>query len=95
MRLINRSDRAGTVRITAIDDSAVRRGPMTRRIGANAVAHFDSGNLERGNESKGLAEGTGVDDLRGTRGLPCSKRLALPAASHLGVHGRQSPTEHF
>ena len=62
VRLINHSDNAGEVRITAIDDGGARRGPVTLRVGANAVAHFNTGDLERGNAAKGLSGGIGFGE---------------------------------
>ena len=58
-RIINRSDRAGTVRIHATDDAGRRRGPVTLSLDAGAVLHLDSGDLEAGDASKGLSEGLG------------------------------------
>ena len=59
VRLINRSAKAGAVRITAIDDRGTRYGPVTLQVGAHRAVHFNTGDLENGNESKGLAEGIG------------------------------------
>ena len=58
-RIINRSDRAGTVRIHATDDAGRRRGPITLSLDAGAIRHLDSGDLEAGDASKGLSEGLG------------------------------------
>ncbi|MYH13836.1 MAG: leucine-rich repeat protein [Gammaproteobacteria bacterium] len=62
VRLVNRSGRAGDVRITAIDDAGARRGPVSLRLRANGAAHFNSGDLEEGNEAKGLPEGVGMGE---------------------------------
>ena len=59
-RIINRSDRAGTVTIQAFDDSAWEYAPLTLSIGAKAAAHFNSDDLELGNPDKGLAGSTGA-----------------------------------
>ena len=59
VRLINRSDRAGTLRIHAIDDSGRRFGPLSLEMDANAALHFNSRDLEQGNADKGLARGVG------------------------------------
>ena len=59
VRVINHSDAAGEVSITAIDDAGTRFGPVTLAIGANAAAHFNAADLERGNAAKGLTGGTG------------------------------------
>ena len=61
-RLVNLSERAGDVRITAVDDAGARRGPVRLRLRANGAAHFNSGDLEGGNSAKGLAEGIGLGE---------------------------------
>ena len=59
VRLINRSGRAGMVRVTAIDGEGARRGPVALRLGAHGAAHFNSSDLEDGNVDKGLPDGIG------------------------------------
>ena len=59
-RIVNRSDWAGEVRITAIDDVGARFGPVTLELGAGRTVHFNSDDLERGNSAKGLARGVGA-----------------------------------
>ena len=59
VRVINRSDRAGTVRIGAIDDAGKRFGPITLSMDAKGTANFNSTELEDGNASKGLSGGVG------------------------------------
>ena len=65
-RIINRSNRAGTVRIWGTDDAGNRRGPITLSLGAEATRHFNSEDLEGGNVAKGLSGrlGNGVGDWR-------------------------------
>ena len=58
-RIINRSHRAGTVRIDATDDAGRRHGPSTLSLDARATRHFNSEDLEEGNASKGLSGGLG------------------------------------
>ena len=58
-RIINRSNRAGTVRIHATDESGRWHGPITLSLDARATRHFNSGDLEGGNASKGLSGGLG------------------------------------
>ena len=60
VRIINRSARAGTVRIHAVDDAGRRFGPISLAIGADATVHFNSGDLESGNAAKGLPGGVGA-----------------------------------
>ena len=69
VRIVNRSDRAGEVDITAIDDSGKEAGPITLSIGADSSRHFNSEDLENGNADKGLPDG--VEDGQ------CSWRLEL------------------
>ena len=59
-RIANRSDWDGEVRITAIDDTGDRFGPITLELGAGRTIHFNSDDLERGNARKGLARGVGA-----------------------------------
>ena len=59
VRVINRSNRAGTVSIHAIDDSGARFGPVSLTLDAEATVHFNSTDLEGGSASKGLSGGVG------------------------------------
>ena len=60
VRVVNTSDAAGTVRIRAFDDAGEEYAPVTLALGAGAVRHFNSGDLERGNPAKGLTGATGA-----------------------------------
>ena len=66
VRLVNHSERAGEVSITAIDDRGKRAGPVSQTVEAGAVAHLNAGDLEGGNPAKGLsgALGSGEGDWR-------------------------------
>ena len=69
VRIINRSNRRGTVSIHAIDDSGRRVGPLSLSLNAKETVHFNSEDLERGNPSKGLpppGAGTGHGDWNWT-----------------------------
>ena len=59
VRVINRSARAGTVRIHAIDDEGRRFGPVSLSLDAKQTRHFNSQDLESGNPAKGLSAGAG------------------------------------
>ena len=54
VRVINRSDRAGTVTIHAVDDAGDRSGPVTLSLGAGQTRHFNSDDLRDGAPGKGL-----------------------------------------
>ena len=55
IRIVNRSDRAGDVDITAIDDSGKEVGPITLSIGADSSRHFNSEDLESSSSGPGTA----------------------------------------
>ena len=59
VRVINRSDVSGEVRIRAYDETDVDREPVTLSIGAGETVHFNSDDLEQGGR-KGLSTGTGT-----------------------------------
>ena len=59
LRVVNRSARAGAVRIEAVDDEGAGYGPATLTIGAGETAHVDSADLEDGDAAKGLPVGVG------------------------------------
>ena len=77
VRVVNRSDAAGTVRIAAFDDAGTEFGPLELSVGAGAAAHFNSDDLELGAAGKGLegSAGPGGGDWR----------LELESALDIGV----------
>ena len=66
VRIVNNSDRAGTVEITAIDDNGRRSGPVSLSLAARAAQHFNSQDLENGNPDKNLSgrAGNGTGNWR-------------------------------
>ena len=62
VRIINRSDRAGTVTIHAVDDTGARFGPLTLEMQAEETVNFNSEELETGSERKGLGAGVGYGE---------------------------------
>ncbi|MDE0420899.1 MAG: DUF1588 domain-containing protein [Gammaproteobacteria bacterium] len=60
VRVINHSAMGGEVRITAVDDDGHVKDPITLAIEAGTTAHFNSGDLERGNAAKGISGSTGA-----------------------------------
>ena len=81
LRVINRSDEIGLVRIDAIDGSGQPASPVTLALDANASAHFNSSDLEGGNPAKRLAgsAGTGMGDWW----LSLLSRLDILAPSYI------------
>ncbi len=52
IRVINHSNRAGSLTIEAVDDAGRRRGPVSSDIGAGQALHFSAKDLEQGNGTK-------------------------------------------
>lgn len=59
VRVANNSAEPGEIRIRAFDDSDWDYGAITLHVDANAVAHFNSADLEIGSPEKGLPRGVG------------------------------------
>ena len=53
VRVVNRSERAGTVSITALDDVGKSYGPVVLALDASQTVYFNSVDLEDGNAGKG------------------------------------------
>ena len=85
VRIVNKSDSAGTVRITGRDEERVQ-GFVDLSLGANSTAHFNSTDLANGNENKGLVGslGSGEGDWRLTL---TSDNLDFHAAVYVRVKG--------
>ena len=79
-RIVNRSAEAGTVTVHATDDSGTVRGYFTIPIGASAVYHFNSDDLENGNADKGIE---GVGDGTGHWRLTVSSDLDIQALAYM------------
>ena len=80
-RIINRSNRAGAVRIWGTDDAGNRRGPISLWLEAEATRHFNSEDLERGNAEKGLSGSLG--DGRGDWRLELESDLDLEPSAYI------------
>lgn len=62
IRIINLSNRKGTISIYATDDTGTEFGPVSLSLEAKKTVHFNSRDLEIGNDSlglEGLGDGTG------------------------------------
>ena len=80
-RVINHSERSGTVRIYGTDDAGRRFGPVTLLVDAGATRHLDARDLESGNASKGLSEGLG--DGSGSWRLRLATDLDIEVGAYL------------
>ncbi len=63
LRIVNHSERDGSIEITAFDDSGTQFGPVTLNVDAMQTVHLNSIDLEAGDEDKGLATGVGAPSL--------------------------------
>ena len=78
-RVVNLSDRSGTVSLHARDDAGVLRW-TSFPIGANQVYDFNSDDLEHGNTAKGI---TGVGDGTGYWYLALNSDLPITVTAYL------------
>ncbi len=60
VRIVNRSERAGTVRIHAADDGAAAYAPLALALGPGQAVDLDADDLELGSRAKGLTGSTGA-----------------------------------
>ena len=82
MRVINHSSNDGEVTIVPVDDEGVQGGKVTLSISANNTLHFNSDDLETGNEDK---------NLTGSSGPPTAGDWRLELESELDI-ARCCPT---
>ena len=81
VRIINWSDTPGSVRIRGVPDLGRRTEAVTLALDAGAAAHFNSRDLEFGNEAKGLSGGIGHRD--GDWRLELQSELDLEALAYV------------
>ena len=65
-RVVNHGDAPATIQMEVFDDAGQAHGPVTLAVGAGEATHFNSTDLEDGNEDKGLSGhvGPGSADWR-------------------------------
>ncbi|MDE0366828.1 MAG: hypothetical protein OXP09_14795 [Gammaproteobacteria bacterium] len=85
-RIVNLSGSAGTVSIVAFDDGGRRHGPVTLSMDARRTVHFNSVDLEDGEASKGLPEGTGAPS-QGDWRLELTSELDINVLSYIRTPG--------
>ncbi|MCY4601888.1 MAG: hypothetical protein OXF27_18440, partial [Acidobacteria bacterium] len=89
VRVVNHSGRAGEVEIRATDDDGTHFGPTTLAVEARETIHFNSTDLEVGNETKGLPDGIGSGvgnwrlDLRSGLDIEALSYIRTPADGFL------------
>ena len=104
LRVINHSDGEATVSIQAFNNSGLEHEPLSLTIGANATQHFNSDDLELGNEAKGLSGSTGMGDGDWVLALSSEQDISVLAylrtpggfltSAHDLVAGRYAGTHH-
>ena len=85
LRLINHSDQAGEVSLTAIDDTGREFGPVNLALATRQVIHFNSSDLEAGNSAKGLDSGIGQG--QGDWRLRLASPLPIEALAYVRAPG--------
>ena len=81
LRVVNRSNVSGEVAIEAVDDEGNRAGPVSLELGSRQTVHFNSDDLEAGNNAKGLAGGIGTGE--GDWRLALTSELDLRVLSYI------------
>ena len=81
VRIINHSDRAGTVDIVAIDDAGERFGPVTLSLDALEAVYFNAVDLEEGDTEGNLSGGVG--DGEGNWHLELDTELDIEALAYI------------
>ena len=85
VRIINLSERAGTVTIRAVDDSGNRSEPVTLSLDAEATRHFNSNDLRDGAPEKGLSGS--VEDGEGNWRLELDTDLDIDPLAYTRPRG--------
>ncbi len=81
VRVINHSPQDGDVLIVAYDDEGREYGPVALALDGHETAHFNSNDLELGNEKKGLPDGIGPGE--GDWRLEMSTELRTEVLSYI------------
>lgn len=82
VRLINKSNEAGEVSITAVDDGGNVYDTVTVQLAALQTLHFNSGDLADGNANKGIGDGIGAP-MQGNWRLQIDTALDVEALSYI------------
>ena len=90
--IVNRSATSGTVRITAIDDTGRRFGPVSLALGALQAVTITSRDLERGSAGIGLPVGVGNGE--GSWRLELATALTIKALTYIRTPDRFMTSMH-
>ena len=83
VRIINRTNRAGTVRIVAIDDTGRRFDPVTMSLAARQTRHFSSRELEQGGNRQSTGLSGGIGDGAGNWRLELATKLDIDPLAYI------------
>lgn len=83
VRVVNRSDKSGSVSIDAFDELGVDYEPVDLRVGANEAVQFDADDLETGSADVGFSAGTGPGTGSGAWRLNLSSDLDIEVLSYV------------
>ena len=81
VRVVNHGGEVGEVTIEAFDDAGNAYGPISLSVGAHETVHFNSDDLELGNQAKGLSGATGVGE--GDWRLKLTSPLEIEALAYI------------
>lgn len=83
VRLINRSDVAGTVMVRPVDDAGMEGDHVTVSLGVGQTVHFNSNDLENGNPNKGWVTGSAGPPSQGDWRLRLHTELLLEVLAYV------------
>ena len=87
VRVINRSQEAGTVMVTPTDDGGLAGDHLTLTLSAGQTVHFNSGDLENGNPHKAWLAGRSGAPRQGDWRLRLHTELTLEVLAYIRTGG--------
>ena len=87
VRVINRSQEAGTVMVTPTDDGGMAGDHLTLTLSAGQTVHFNSGDLENGNTRKAWLAGRSGAPRQGDWRLRLHTELTLEVLAYIRTGG--------
>ena len=80
-RVVNHGETTATIEMEAFNDAGQRHGPVTLTLEAGHAQHFNSTDLEDGNEDKGLSEASGPAPAIGVSNCAATAWKCSPTCS--------------